>query len=66
MTSEQLALWVPEPCHDAAPAPQATTAQRRLRQHRIEPEAGRAAGSGRSWTPIGEHVTTIKITGDLL
>ncbi|MFJ3878027.1 hypothetical protein ACIPW5_11265 [Streptomyces sp. NPDC090077] len=73
MTSEQLALWVPEPCHDGeAPAPQPRTTAaprpRTLRDRRIHPDAGRAAGGWRRWTPSGHdiHITTVRVQGDLL
>lgn len=67
----QLALWEPEPCHDGAapaptrpPSPRTTGADRlqKLRQRRIEPEAGRAAGGWRRWTPSGDdiRITTLR------
>jgi hypothetical protein len=67
--SQQLALWEPEPCHHgAAPAPTRTTAQQRLRERRVEPEAGRAAGGWRRWTPHGDHIriTTIQPSEEYL
>ncbi|MFF5703445.1 hypothetical protein ACFY7H_13190 [Streptomyces sp. NPDC012794] len=73
MTSEQLALWVPEPCHAADPAParprtSAADQLRALRERRIEPEAGRAAGGWRTWTPFGDdiRITTIKPSKEYL
>ncbi|KIF02223.1 hypothetical protein PL81_31130 [Streptomyces sp. RSD-27] len=73
MTADQLPLWVPEPCHDAAaPAPRPRTRAadrlRELRERRVEPEAGRAAGGRRLWTPGGNdiRITTIRVRGDLL
>lgn len=72
----QLELWAPgwdvEPCDTAEPPPRPHTAAaeglRRLRERRIEPEAGRAAGGQRLWIPGGDDVriTTIRTRGDLL
>jgi hypothetical protein len=65
VTADQLPLWAPEPCHSADPAPRPRTNAadrlRELRERRVEPEAGRAVGSGRLWTPGGDdiHITTI-------
>ncbi|MEW1803238.1 hypothetical protein ACIGO7_35480 [Streptomyces virginiae] len=73
MTSEQLALWVPEPCHHADPAParprtNAADRLRALRERRIEPEAGRAAGSRHTWIPVGDdiRITTIQPSQEYL
>lgn len=58
--------WDLEPCDTAEPPPRPRTAAaeglRRLRERRIEPEAGRAAGGPRLWTPGGDdiHITTIR------
>lgn len=72
----QLELFLPgwdiEPCDTADPPPRPRTAAaeclRRLRERRIEPEAGRAAGGPRLWTPGGDgvRITTIRTRGDLL
>ncbi|MFJ3839433.1 hypothetical protein ACIPY6_28555 [Streptomyces sp. NPDC090054] len=70
MTGTQPPLFLPgwdiEPC-DTAPPPRrprtdAATRLRQLRERRIEPEAGRAAGSARRWTPGGDdiHITTLR------
>ncbi|MEW2415329.1 hypothetical protein AB0953_16660 [Streptomyces sp. NPDC046866] len=67
----QLALWGPEPCHDStAPAPTSRRSPRttgadrlrELRERRIEPEAGRAAGSWRRWTPGGDDIRITTLT----
>ncbi|MFD8144747.1 hypothetical protein [Streptomyces sp. NPDC059708] len=72
----QLELWTPgweaEPCDTAPPAhrPRTSAADRlrALRERRVEPEAGRAAGGRRLWTPGGDdiRITTIRVRGDLL
>ncbi|MFF4644933.1 hypothetical protein [Streptomyces sp. NPDC001389] len=53
-----------------APRPRTSAADRlrALRERRVEPEAGRAAGGPRLWTPGGDdiRITTIRVTGDLL
>lgn len=58
--------WDVEPCDTAEPPPRPRTAAaeglRRLRERRIEPEAGRAAGGRRKWTPGGDDVSITTIT----
>ncbi|MFD5419450.1 hypothetical protein ACFWJT_15675 [Streptomyces sp. NPDC127069] len=74
----QLELWTPgwevEPCDTADPDEQAfldlharprTRAAdrlRELRERRVEPEAGRAAGGRRLWTPGGDDIRITTIT----
>ena len=68
MTAVQLWLpgWDIEPCDTATPPRPRTSAAdqlRRLRERRIEPEAGRAAGGRRLWTPNADddlRITTIR------
>lgn len=71
--TRQLELFLPgwdiEPCDTAEPPPSqprprtaAADGLRRLRERRVEPEAGRAATGRRLWTPGGDdiHITTIR------
>ncbi|GAA3384416.1 hypothetical protein [Streptomyces racemochromogenes] len=70
--------WEIEPCDtadpdelphpDRRPRTRAADRLRELRERRLEPEAGRAAGGPRLWTPGGDdiRITTIRIRGDLL
>lgn len=70
MTSEQLALWVPEPCHAAAPAPADWTDDRlaewlHSRTRPITADHGRPAGRGDAWR-LFKPVIDVAVQGDLL